>query len=43
MLQKAELSAEADSENNPGGSSKTMYYSRCWWRRPGWHPVTVRS
>ena len=26
MLQKAELSVEADSENYLGGSSKTMYY-----------------
>ncbi len=26
MLQKAELSAEADSENNLGGSSETMYF-----------------
>ena len=26
MLQKAELSCEADSENNLGGSSETMYY-----------------
>ena len=26
MLQKAELSGTADSENNPGGSSETMYY-----------------
>ena len=26
MLQKAELSDEADSENNLGGSSETMYY-----------------
>ena len=26
MLQEAELSAEADSENNLGGSSETMYY-----------------
>ena len=26
MLQKAELSGQADSENNLGGSSETMYY-----------------
>ena len=26
MLQKAELSGEADSENYLGGSSETMYY-----------------
>ena len=26
MLQKAELSCEADSENYLGGSSETMYY-----------------
>ena len=26
MLQKAELSAEADPENNLGGSSETMYF-----------------
>ena len=26
MLQKAELSGEADSENNLGGSSRHMYY-----------------
>ncbi len=26
MLQKAELSREADSESNLGGSSETMYY-----------------
>jgi hypothetical protein len=26
VLQKAELSCEADSENNLGGSSETMYY-----------------
>ncbi len=26
MLQKAELSREADSENDLGGSSETMYY-----------------
>ena len=26
MLQKAELSCEADSENNLGGSSEIMYY-----------------
>ena len=26
MLQKAELSAEADSESDLGGSSETMYY-----------------
>ena len=26
MLQEAELSARADSENNLGGSSETMYY-----------------
>ena len=27
MLQVAELSGQADSENNLGGSSETMYYS----------------
>ena len=26
MLQRAELSGQADSENNLGGSSETMYY-----------------
>jgi len=26
VLQEAELSSQADSENNPGGSSMTMYY-----------------
>ena len=26
MLQEAELSAQADSENNLGGSSETMYF-----------------
>ena len=26
MLQKAELSGQADSENNLGGSSETMYF-----------------
>ena len=26
MLQEAELSGQADSENNLGGSSETMYY-----------------
>ena len=26
MLQKAELSAQADSENNLGGSSETLYF-----------------
>ena len=26
MLQKAELSDKADSENNLGGSSETMYF-----------------
>jgi hypothetical protein len=26
VLQEAELSAEADSENNLGGSSETMYF-----------------
>jgi hypothetical protein len=29
VLQEAELSGQADSENNLGGSSETMYY---WWR-----------
>ena len=26
MLQEAELSGQADSENNLGGSSETMYF-----------------
>ena len=30
MLQEAELSGQADSENNLGGSSETMYYIGSW-------------
>jgi hypothetical protein len=30
MLQKAELSAEADSENNLGGSSETICITSDW-------------